>query len=115
MQTFIIPHIVLNKAVKNKCFSYSIVLDQKRLTRLTIKAKSADGRGRGNVGYIEKDGTAFFKTYSSYEAQVAPLLTKKVRDKISFTLDHLYGMDRNKKCIFNEKGLVVSNLISKKR
>jgi hypothetical protein len=105
MTTLINTKITINKPVKNKCFGYSIIVDKKEANKLLIKAKSANGRGRGIVGVIEKNGT--FVVYKEHKSKLLPLLNnKEISRKIDIVLDLTFGSQRTKTCKVQQHGLV---------
>ena len=101
--TFVRTTIVVNQPIEKKCFGYTISLNKKNPNQLIIKARSANGRGRGNAGFIYKDGT--IRLVDSFEPFLQPLLTKSIKDKVNLTLDLIYGRNRDKQCELS-KGLV---------
>ena len=103
MSTLIRTTIVVNQPIKRKCFGYTISLNKNNTNQLIIKARSANGRGRGNVGFIYKDGT--ISLVEAYKPHVEPFLTKEIKDKVSLTLDLIYGKNRDKELAISN-GLV---------
>ena len=106
MATKINTKIIINKPVKNKCFGYTILLDKKEPNKLMIKAKSADGRGRGIAGSIDKNGT--FNIRQEHQPKLLPFLKRKeINVKINMVLDFAFGDQRERSCNVDKNGLIL--------
>lgn len=103
------PKITLVKAIPRKSIGYIITVEKKNPEYLTITARSANGKGRGVAGKIMNDG--LFKIHKDHANKIYPLLNdKNMKKRIEIVLELVYGKERNKKCVFNNKGLIdISN------
>ncbi len=100
------PNIIINEPIKNKIFGYYTVFNKENHNELLIKSKSFDGRKRGTVAKILRGGTVAMQ---KNDVRIHLLLTSKVRIKLEFILDMIYGSKRDKQVIFNKKGDIIVN------
>lgn len=99
-KTLINSKITITKPCKNKQMGYYAIVEKQNPEVLKIKAVSANGRGRGYVGTILKDGEI------QTSREVGQFLTPAIRAKINLTLDLIFGRTRTKDCSIARKGLV---------
>lgn len=102
MATLIKPQITISKPIKNKSMGYSITLDPKTKARLIVRARTSDGRSRGIVAYIQKDGTIEYLK----QMDLWKLFNTSVVQKVDLTLDLIFGSSRKEKCETAKNGLI---------
>ena len=99
MATLIIPKITILEPKKGKQ-GYCAIIEKNNTNIIKIKAKTVDGRNRGEVGQILRDGTIQLTN-----TKVHTFINKEIRSKIDFVLDMAYGKNRFNNCTL-KSGLI---------
>lgn len=103
MKLLIQPILKIDKEKKSVC-EFNIVLTKKNPESLLIVAKSKKDKYPRKAGYISRNG--FITTNVRYHKQLDPLFNKRMRRKIDFLLDMVYGKDRTQEPEFDKLGRV---------
>lgn len=82
--------ITISKAKKNKCLGYEFVINHKNTQKNVVIARSYNGKSRGIKGFVTKDG------YFTLSGVLEPHITSKIKQKIEFALEMVYGKDGSK-------------------
>lgn len=105
MNVSINTKITVLKAVRRKNIGYIITVEKKAPEYLTITARSENGKGRGVVGRIDKDG--LLNISKDHADILYPLLNaENMKNRIEIVLELVYGKDGKRKLNFNKKGLI---------
>jgi hypothetical protein len=90
MNTYIKTKVVIVEAIKNKQMGYFTIVEKDQPNVLKIKAVSANGRGRGVVGIITKNGNMSFDD-GKKEHEIRCLITPQIQKKINFVLRMMFS------------------------
>lgn len=85
--------IVICKAIKNKQFSYELIINHNNTGRNVIQARSFDKRSRGIKGEVKANEKNI--TWQ-YKEELKKHLTTPIRKKIEFAIEMVYGKDGSK-------------------
>lgn len=98
MAILVIPKVTILEPKKSKR-GYFASIEKKNTDLIKIRARTSDGKSRGEVGCILKDGTI------NASDEVKRYINSEVFRKIDFLLDIAFGSKRSNTCIL-ESGLI---------